>query len=460
MKVLVFFLFFFVFVPKVYASSSSPFREPSSCGSSNSFANCSNSFTSDNARATFTGSTGYLVIRDFGFTLPLNAVITSFDWEIEGYAVGSGGSPNVRTAEVRLHMEGSPSYFGSISPSCLSIPHGSLQWVPTDSEQTTSKNFSVSCYTSHTITPSDVNSPNFGLSIMTNTNGSPTYYIDRVRLRVNYTLSGAGFATVITRSEASPSGQFLLLDLEGETATVSSRMTCKISLFERCSRPGYAGWTSQTSVATIYLYGGSSATQTREIAPGSYQGYGWGPPQRTWQAKGVKVPYNPGYTCDYPTFYICTENNEIVAEAGFATDPRLVATPSAQANTLFSEPEPTNPIAWLLWKLRQTFWEFFGLRFDAMDVQYFALTRDNFNSRIPFAYVNAVFSLDFSPPPSSTASPILSMPIQSSAISSSLSFSGSQPFYDFMALVRNGLKILLWSFFVAYLFFLSRRIFK
>lgn len=460
MKKIFFFILLFLFLVQPANAAQTSWFSPSTVGTGNQWNNPSNAFSTDSlyADSGVNSSAVYLKLTNYGINLPFGAEITSFDFSV--VASRATGTPSVNQILNSILIDSNNSYFGSISAGTCTTN----RTITLSSTSLTEYLFSipVTCFSNaNLITRETITSSEFGTLHTKSVNGSTEQRIDSVRIRVNYNYSVP--TVLITSATSSPSGQLNYLTLEGTTSTASSAMQCDIGLFERCSKAGFAGWTSQTPVAHIKLDATNTENFTRNLGGGYFSGYNWGGTDTTWKADNVEVPYNPGYFCDYPISFYCTENRNVVVSDNFSQNQSLVATPSGQLNqTTYTEPEPTNPLQWVIWRLKQIFWEFFGFG-DVFEEQYFALLKENFETRVPFAYANAVFSLDFSSSPEASTAPTVSIPlIRTEGLGGVLAMEWSAPqvFYDYMVVFKNAIKIFIYLIFVAYLFLLSRRIFQ
>ena len=268
-------------------------------------------------------------------------------------------------------------------------------------------------------------------------------------------------------AEASASAQTVRFDLSGDTGVAGDNITCKTQIFESCSRSGYAGWTSDTPVATIW-HEDNGNTETVNRGGGDWESYGYSSTNSTWQADGVTVPYNPEYDCSYPTHLVCTERVIECGELGCSwTDTIIHAdrssgtiTPTAGiTSTGFTEPEPTNPLAWVIWKLKQTFWELFRPDFGLINQEYQAL-KSSIQTKAPFAYVYPIFTLDFSPV-ASEETLTLSIPtaVDDTYIPDTIEWTMPSSLDAFFDLFKAGISVLLGLLFILYLFSVSRRLF-
>lgn len=147
-------------------------------GSSGSWLNTGNVYTSDNVRATFTLPSGvgnftdYIQITGFGFSIPMGATIDGIVVEIER------SDPNARTADNRIRIVKG----GLIGAQEKSAGAG---YITTDSYQAFGS--SVDLW-GETWTDADINSSNFGIAISARrtANGTISGRIDHVRIIVFY----------------------------------------------------------------------------------------------------------------------------------------------------------------------------------------------------------------------------------------------------------------------------------
>ena len=396
-KYLLLFILPLLLITKHVIASTTSSRGASYCGVLNNWTDCINSFDLlPNTYATAIGSSKSLYNYGFGFNIPSYSIIESVDITIDNKASGSGGTPDIRQLIAGLYREDNPSLFGNLtSGSCVT----NATISPSNSDTTTTINIPVSCYSSHVIDHADINSPNFGIKFITSTNGSPTYSIKDIKISVNYSLTGSGFSMSVDSSTASPSGQYVLLNLSGETATISTDLQCKYSIHERCSRAGFAGYTSTTPVARIFLDTLNNATETIARGSGEWLGHDWTmPSDKTWVAENVKVPYRAGWSCDYPYSYYCSIDHEVVYENNFLIDQSLVATPSAtnpETPEISDVPNViTQPFQWLMYQLKQFFIWFFGIDTTINEAYLYSL-QGEITTRFPFGYIAPLSTIDW-----------------------------------------------------------------
>lgn len=147
-------------------------------GSSGSWLNAGNVFTSNDVRATFTVPNGvgnftdYLQITGFGFSIPPGSTIDGIQIEIER------SDPNARTADNRIRIVKG----GTISTTEKSSGAG---YTTTDAYQVFGNSGDL---WGETWTDADINSPNFGVAISARrtSNGTLNGRIDHVRITVYY----------------------------------------------------------------------------------------------------------------------------------------------------------------------------------------------------------------------------------------------------------------------------------
>ena len=450
-KTIFIFLLFFLFPLTGVFASDSP-AVPSQCdGGLNNFGNCTSSFVSDNVYAskTLTGS-DRLVVSGFNFNIPLDATINKFAVWIEGYRSGGSGTQEFLTL---LTKNSVLNYFGTYSGGCYS----SMNIDINTSEQDNSTEFLKTCYSTN-ITPQDVNDSTFALRLDASNSNASTYYVDRVILNINYTPNYSRLN--IDSATASPSGQFVSMNLSGTTSTVSATMQCSIRMLERCTKSGYASKISSSSVATIFLDALYTEQKTVDIGGGFYKGYNWGGTDPTWIADNIHVPYNAGWSCDYPYSSVCTDNGETFLD-DFTSNPLMIATPSAGlTNTEITEPEPTNPLAWVVWKIRQTAIELF-IPHDEVLRQYNQYMTGLVQTKAPLAYGNAVLALNWSSGSISSSAPTLHIPLTANAggIIPDINWIAPAFFTTAMGYFRGALNIVLWLSFILYIIVRVRGVF-
>ena len=132
----------------------------------------SNALTSNNLYASADNTAAVLYIRDFGFSIPVNAVINGFEVFVEGY--GTGGTSAQRAISLALTK--------------LGTEYSTLIFFPILGTSDSSATFGDSItkwFT--TVTPSEVNSEYFGVRISPYNTSGYTRYIDYIRVTVYYT---------------------------------------------------------------------------------------------------------------------------------------------------------------------------------------------------------------------------------------------------------------------------------
>ena len=433
---IIFAMFVFLFLPYRVVFADSLFSYPNNCNGD--FSNCSNSYAQDTNYSTYNRNSTDGTLNLSGFSLgSVGSPVTGVTVRLRGHYIGGASIHNVLLAV--------PA-FGGLSAGCVANYTITLS----GSDTTYTNTIPSSCFYSHTLVPSDFTS-GLVLAVGTSTNGSLTYYIDSVELQANYTSPTSSMN--IDSSSASPSGQFVNLNLSGTTATVSSTMQCTVGLLERCKKSGYAGFLSPSTIANVLLDGSATNTTTIDLGGGYYKAHGWGGTDNSWVAENVHVPYNSGWTCDYPYSIICSDNHELSYMDDYSHNSQFVATPSAGiTNTEIVEPEPTNPLAWVVWKIRQTLIDLF-IPHDNVIMQETDYVKELIQTKAPIAYGNAVLALDWSTGAISTATPSIHIALAHNENSMIPDINWTPPdfFISTMNTIRGALDVVLWMSFVLYL---------
>jgi hypothetical protein len=367
---------------------------PSFCSPTyNDLANCSYAFTDqDNQFSTYfyggSGSPKWAAYNIPNIVISQNAIIDSVVYKVRGYATGSAF---FKAFYLGLYKEGNPNYFGYISANCSNAQ----TIVPSGSNTLYTQEVPASCYYQHTITPQDINDPNFGIVVWTGANGQANFYIDSVSVSIKYHYSTIGYTLNIDSSSASPSGGYISMNLSGSTASISGLMHCEAALLQNCTKPDYASINSQSAVAHIELDPSYTDSTTKELYySGStyYQAHGWVPPNTTWKAENVHVPYNPGFTCSYPVTYTCTANHELVDQVNLTAQQA-----STQPNQDVNAPPITDPFQWLAWKFNQILISVFGIDQQA-NQQYLYALNNALSTKVPTAYILSLSVAGFGTP--------------------------------------------------------------
>lgn len=439
-----FLLLVFLFLPLQGVFADSGYLSPTSCGTpENDWSNCSEAYSQDGVYSTKDYSGGSSVQSWSGFTSGIgNYDLSGVTFRVRGHYIGSGTPHSLL---LNLTKTNDSNYFGNLSGDCSSL----YTITPTGSDTDIVTTIPISCWYQHSLVYSDFVTET-GVNVTVSTNGSVTYYIDQIQININYVTMSSSLS--IDSSEASPSGQFVSLDLSGTTATVSSSMSCSVRLLERCTKEGYAGYTSNSSVATILLENGPN-TSTIDIGGGYYKAYDWGGNDNSWVAKGIHVPYNAGWSCDYPYSIICSDNHELVYLEDYSTNSQFVATPSAGiTNTTYTEPEPSNPLAWVVWKIKQTLIDLFVPHNNTV-LQMGDYINGLIQTKAPLAYGNAVLALDWSSESISTASPSIHIALTANngGLIPDIDWTPPPVFNTGMNMIRNAGGIILWLSFILYL---------
>jgi len=451
-KTLLFFLLFFLFPLiggfRVWAIGT-PQLAPTDC-IDGAWTSCSSAFDDDNIYTQIEldypnpASTSAEFFDFPSFYLPGNATIDGIQIEIVGYTSNSSAG---RQIWVELSKDNGATWqTNSVDNDLMWINPDTSATIHTYYTGTDNVNFNL-----YNWSYDDFNNGNLRIRLGANDNQLTTFYVDYINVVVRYDIPNSSLH--IDSSEASASGQFVLLDLSGTTSTVSALMQCNIGLFEKCTKSGYAGYTSTTPVAHILLDGINKPTETKDLGGGYYIGRGWGGTSSNWWADNVAVPYNPGYECSYPWSIICTDGVGEPLIDDYSTNPTMIATPSAGlTETEYTEPEPTNPLAWVVWKIKQTLIELF-IPHDETILQQSQYFQSLLATKAPTAYVTAVLSLDWTTAQQATAPPTIHIELSHTegGIIPDIHWEAPDFFISAMSTIRSALLVVLWLSFVLYI---------
>jgi hypothetical protein len=150
------------------------------------FNNTNNAFTSDNNRANatalavlFSGSTNYLKVTGFGFSIPSYASICGIEIQVEKRATGLNILSWVRDNDIRIVKNNAVT--GD------DLGDDATDWSTTESTFTYG---STNNLWGTTLTPAEVNASNFGIAISAQMTGLlaalPSAQIDNIRMTVYY----------------------------------------------------------------------------------------------------------------------------------------------------------------------------------------------------------------------------------------------------------------------------------
>jgi len=249
----------------------------------------------------------------------------------------------------------------------------------------------------------------------------------------------------------NPLDQTATINLEG-TMPVDSSQRLDILVWSYCTKTGYASYHSTTPDAHIEFYSNDCQTETTDRGNGYYYGQGWcyDPYDTYWYADSIKVPFpTDGYTCEYPVSYNLYELKDgrwdIIETGDIGTIGAITSGSSPD------EPAPSDPIAWLAWKIKQILIDIFG--FKNVDLSRVSILKDQLEQRAPFAYGMAVFAFDTTSPITSTSTPALTMAFANINGSSmpSYTWNGNAGTDTMLTSVRSVVSILLWCGLVAYI---------
>lgn len=290
-------------------------------------------------------------------------------------------------------------------------------------------------------------SNNFRVKIMPAVNQTTTWTVDYISVVIRYeTWSNT---INLDNAVASPSGQYVSYDLSGSTSTSSATMKCTLSFHESCVTETGISWNPSQAIATILLDGASSQSGTIDLGGGVYKGYNWGFNDNTWIADDVRFPYHPKHACDYPMDTLCTDGDQVIIDI---KNSGQFSAPIGLMGESYTEPEPTSPLAWVVWKAKQTLTELFIPHEDIITQQKTYLYQ-LISTKAPIAYVQSALALDWSSGQMSTSTPTIHIALASNAngIIPDINWTAPEFFKGTMSTLRTGLSIVLWMSFVLYI---------
>ncbi|HAS92500.1 MAG TPA: hypothetical protein DCS12_09830 [Clostridiales bacterium] len=334
------------------------------------------------------------------------------------------------------------------------------------------------------VTAEDFINGNVKIGIWNSSTARYDYHIDYMRVSLWYDLATANID--INESTASASLGYAGLDVSGSIpiSPITSDTWCQISLYEKCSATGKAGWTSSSPVTKLRTY--ASATSCSQSPPTLYCSSGF---DGNYSFTGIQVPFHSGFTCTYPALIQCYERNCETVEYWSTTandylekqvcddyDSLIYEEQSVNADgvnyneNLTLEPEATidapedlqpdcgsDPICAVTKSIK----DFFSWLF-VPDQTALNLTindyRDVLSSRAPFAYVYAFFNNNFtSPDDTSDFEFVLSVDFDGSTYSQGIpeEFTAFSQIIDTM---KGVLTFLLYAIFIFYMILLPKRI--
>lgn len=161
----------------------------------NAWSNASNAFANDGANASVTtaafGNSDWLLLTNFGFSIPTGAVINSILGEVNGYCT-SGDDIRGKLFKTAIGTDASPSF-------------RVISGLPTsDDGNYYSFAFGDGVLWGLSWTPAALNASTFGIGIITSENNgtSGTFNIDHVRLTVTYTPPLSALPRILGMSQA------------------------------------------------------------------------------------------------------------------------------------------------------------------------------------------------------------------------------------------------------------------
>jgi hypothetical protein len=372
-------------------------------------------------------------------------------------------------ANGRLYAEVLASDSASLVDKLTASSSAQPGWFANNQWTTASSNWSDNPPSDYSVTQyfamrGGFNKDNFTVVLIADTQGSQSNLIDvdEIKVRFNYTDAKPKITSIIPTIDAEE--QQIRLDIQGDTATWSAKMSCDIKIFEYCTRTGYASYNTETPIAHIILEN-PSPNVTIEEGQGYYKGMYWGQDERTtYEAKGVVVPFHNGFSCQYTSQTLCTERELICTDLGcyygdttVHTDDINTYQTTIEHNPIITAPPVTDPIQWLIYKLNEMWSNYFNPKFDWSILEIEQL-KDNMVHKVPFAYFYAVSEINLSPVTEedtfTVTVPVFMEPGEATMIVASMP-EELKPIFD---IFKNFLRIILWGTFVVFMYNTARRI--
>jgi hypothetical protein len=445
-------LFFFKGSPQIVFGADTPSVPASGCSGAN-WSGCSSVYSEDGVFASvfvddIQDDTG--VMSFSGINVPSNATITGITVREKGkFSSGVGTCQK----SIALSKNGGSSWqTNSPTNDLFKTGCNTSNAFTTWSTSTADNNFN-----SYGWLASDFGS-NFRVLVGYNVSTTNTRSIDYYDVYITYALPSNSI--YIASASAEPVAGYASINFYGTTAQNSTSMLCDIALLERCSKSGYAQINSDSAIAHIKLAGDYLGNTTLDLGGGYFQGYGWGS-SNNWYADSVRVPYHEGFECDYPISITCQTDRVIDFSENYSQNNTLVATPSASLmSSTLTEPEPTNPLAWVVWKGKQIIIDLFYPH-DSITSQMTQYKDELMATKAPIAYAKAVFDIDWSNETQSTASPTLHIALANNAngVIPDINWTAPDFFVTAMNTLRTALNIVLWLSFVLYIVVRARTLF-
>lgn len=251
----------------------------------------------------------------------------------------------------------------------------------------------------------------------------------------------------------------------GDFYTVDDDYYADILVWRECTRTGYASDNSQSPIVHIRAEANDCNTSSVMDSPGYYTAsdYCVDPVNTAWSVDNVALEYPADYACIYPVTYTlyqrhCTFVSEwsgyhcasptVVSEGDLGTFTPEADTSGADSNV--DEPAKTDPLAWVAWKIEQILRSLFGL--DNVDMDRLVFVKDEAIKRVPFAYVNEIFTLDWSAPESSgSVVPSMVFAFATPETITDYTYNSDSVVSGVLALIRPLFTVVIWLIFLVYL---------
>lgn len=229
---------------EVYADSAGP-NSPAVASGTN-WMTPANVSSQDTAFVSFSNtSQNWLIINGYGFTIPTNATITGITATIWGY--GTSPTATRRQIKATLTIDGSATYGNAKTAIQLATTNGAItQGGAAD-------------VWGATLTPTDINSANFGIMIADNDTNNNAILIDSVALTVSYTVPDST-QPAVTAFEATTPANSLNIPITSFSASDNIGVTgYMITNSATAPNAGDSGWLG-TIPATYTVSGDGTYT--------------------------------------------------------------------------------------------------------------------------------------------------------------------------------------------------------
>ena len=406
------------------------------------------------------------------FNIPAGAVIDyykiKFDWNVStsGWSFYAGASSN-----------------GGVTfrqPNSCNLSNETLAGYPCQINSPTGAQSNViqgadNDNTAQTFTASDINSNQMYFKSY-QSGGSAhnvSYSAFKVAVGWHIPVPALTISSLVTASGSAT----MTFNMTGDTKVTSANEQCRIDLWEQKVADG----SFLTSVvAQIFLDSTQPRTSTLDNGNNTYQGYGYTSSVSTWSANGIHIPYFAGVNTQIVGQTQCSHpdaSGSPVSDTRYQSinsllpnwDPDLISTPSALQSTP-TVPTPTCQAGDWACDWKQWFYTFFNNIFgfnSQLATQEMGTLLATAKTKMPFAYITAITSMDFTFPTLSTQSalPAINIPINPNVTlpnTTHISFVATVPesARGIFNTVRGFTTLLFWAVFIYYLIQTGRSLFK